>query len=183
MVCFIKFINADKTEELAMFAVKAVTVPGADFLSEKSIAPYFRDALQVTLTKPELSAAQVQYRVFSQMPKWVDSLMSLRNRIVKHFGFDVASSSITPNNDQLKVGDAVGFMTVIRCDEKEIVSFAEDKHMQFYLSVSKCTNRAVISTLVNKKTLFGRIYVTAIIPFHWLIARVVINQATVRNRI
>ena len=166
-----------------MFAVKSINLPDTDFLAERSKVPYFRDVLSVALTKSELCPAQIQYQIFSQMPKWVQRLMQLRNSMVKHFGFELATQSITPDNDQLKVGDAVGFMRIISCDEREIVSFAEDQHLQFYMSVSKNNGRAFISTLVNQKTWIGRIYVTAIIPCHWLIARVVINQAAQKHRI
>lgn len=70
--------------------------------------------------------------------------MASRNLTVGIFGFEVAVDSFAPNNENkpLEIGDPVGFMTVIHRDEHQIVSFSEDKHMEFYMSVS---------TFVNKK--------------------------------
>jgi len=51
------------------------------------------------------------------------------------------------------------------------------------MSVSKIADWEIVSTLVNQKTVIGRIYVNAIISFHCLIARLVVNQAPVKQRI
>jgi len=166
-----------------MWQTKAIDISLTDFLASKANAPYFRDALAAPLSKKALAPGHIQINIFSHMPSWINKLMALRNRLVSVFGFKVGQT-LSPSVDiELNVGDAAGFMTVIYRDEHEIISFAEDKHMQFYLSVSKQNGQAVISTLVNKKTFIGRVYVTAIIPFHWFIARAVINNAVKNQRI
>ncbi|MBQ4861595.1 DUF2867 domain-containing protein [Pseudoalteromonas sp. MMG013] len=167
-----------------MWKVKAVPVPKDDFLASKRSKHSFRDALSAPVSQPSISAAKAQLNIFSRMPKWVDTLMNIRNKVVKYFGFKVAiDSSLQMEKTNLKLGDAAGFMTVISVHEQEIVSFAEDKHMQFYMSVTTNGQHATVSTLVNLKTPTGRLYMALITPFHWIIARVVIHNAVKEQRL
>jgi hypothetical protein len=163
-------------------SIKALKEP-EDRLSTKASGCYFRDALEAEITQTQLTPSQVQYAIFNYLPSWVNGLMSLRNRLVKVFGFEVGTSNMVPKSSELKVGDKAGFLTVIEKTENEIISHADDKHMTFYLSVKKQENKIVMSSLVNQKTRIGRIYVNAILPFHYFIARIVINNALKANRI
>lgn len=163
--------------------ITALPKPVDDFLANKSQAPFFRDALEADVAKGELTPSQLQYGIFNYLPSWVNALMSLRNKIVKVFGFDVGTANMAPTSDELNIGDKAGFLTVIDKFDDEIISYADDKHMTFYLSVKKCADKVVVSTLVNQKTLIGRLYVNAILPFHYFIARIVINNAIKGQRI
>ncbi|MDG9667742.1 DUF2867 domain-containing protein [Hahella sp. CR1] len=170
-----------------LFRVSAVPIPTDDYLGQRAARPYFRDALAAPVSNKSLTPGQLQNAIFTVMPLWVQALMALRNRIVGVLGFEVGRTftddrSVFPPRD-LQVGDAVAFMHVIHADASEVVSFTEDKHMQFYLSVSKQGEQVVVSTLVNLKTLTGRLYMAMIKPFHWLIARVVIHNAVKDGRI
>ncbi|PAJ74493.1 hypothetical protein CJF42_10310 [Pseudoalteromonas sp. NBT06-2] len=132
--------------------------PQNDILASKVKKPYFRDALSVEIQKTELSPSQLQHAIFAYMPKWVSLLMAIRNRIVKLFGFEVGADNLKPASDELEIGDKAGFLTITEKLEGEIISYAEDKHMVFYISVLKQSNEVIVSTLVNQKTLIGRIY-------------------------
>lgn len=163
--------------------ITALPKPVDDFLANKSQAPFFRDALETDISKNDLTPSQLQYGIFNYLPSWVNALMSLRNKIVKVFGFDVGTANMAPASDELNIGDKAGFLTVIDKFDDEIISFADDKHMTFYLSVKKRADKVIVSTLVNQKTLIGRLYVNAILPFHYFIARIVINNAIKGQRI
>ncbi|MEP2653613.1 MAG: DUF2867 domain-containing protein [Paraglaciecola sp.] len=163
--------------------IQALDEPNTDNLSNKRGNHYFRDALAIKLNKPSLTPSQLQHAIFAYMPTWVTVLMRIRNKIVKMFGFDVGVDNLTPTSDELEVGDTAGFLTIMEKVNNEIISFADDKHMTIFISVLKQSDRVVISTLVNKKTLVGRIYVNSILPFHYVIARVVMNNALKANRI
>lgn len=164
-------------------AIKTLIPPTDDALATKHQAPYFRDALKTSVSKHQLSPSQLQYAIFNYLPNWVQGLMSLRNKIVKWFGFEVGVNNMNPVSDELNIGDKAGFLTIIEKTEDEIISHADDKHMTFYLSVKKQGNDVIVSSLVNQKTTIGRIYVNAILPFHYFIARIVINNAIKANRI
>lgn len=167
-----------------MWKVTAKPIPTNDFLASQRTKHSFRDALSAPLSKPTLSAAKAQLSIFSHMPNWVNTLMSIRNKIVKYFGFKVGTStSLEMKKTELKLGDAAGFMTVISVKDHEVISFAEDKHMQFYMSVTTDDQQTTVSTLVNLKTPIGRLYMAMITPFHWVIARVVIHNAVKEQRL
>lgn len=163
--------------------ISALKPPFEDRLSLKTSDCFFRDAIVIQGTKEGLTPSQVQYRIFAHMPAWVNTLMNIRNRIVGVFGFEVGTNTMEPAFDELSVGEQAGFMTVDEKHDDEIISRAEDKHMEFYLSVRLQEKNVIVSTLVNKKTLIGRIYVNAILPFHYIIARTVVNSAVKAGRI
>lgn len=157
--------------------------PLHDRLANKAQAPYFRDVLSVRIEKTTLTPSQLQHSIFAYMPAWVTVLMRIRNNIVKLFGFTVGADSLKPTSDELNISDKAGFLTIIEKHENEIISYSEDRHMSFYLSVMKQSDHVIISSLVNQKTLIGRLYVNSILPFHYIIARTVINNAIKDKRI
>lgn len=167
-----------------MFKGVSATKPNhEDKLGKLEQAPFFRDALVSPISKTELTAQQIQHAIFGYMPKWIHILMKVRNLIVSKLGFEVGVNSMSSDRNSLQEGDQVGFMNIKSITATEVICFAEDKHMEFYLSVSKNEKQATISTLVNQKTLIGRLYVNAIIPFHYVIARAVIANAVKAKRI
>ena len=163
--------------------IKALPEPHNDRLSLKAQQHFFRDALVAKRYRKELTPSQLQYAIFAYLPNWVSNLMKVRNRIVKVFGFEVAQSNMAPKSDELAVGDQAGFLTVIETYPDEIISVADDKHMTFYLSVATAGEDVIVSSLVLQKTIIGRIYVNAILPFHYFIARTVLNNAIKADRI
>lgn len=163
--------------------ISSLTAPFDDRLAEKSHESYFRDALVIARNKPQLSPSETQHAVFNYMPSWVSILMKLRNTLVKLFGFEVGQANFNSKKAELEVGDKAGFLTVLDKFDDEIISGAEDKHMQFFISVKLTDNNIIISTLVNKKTLLGKLYVNSILPLHYIIARSVINNAQKAGRI
>lgn len=163
--------------------IQTLEEPKQDNLAGKAEGHYFRDALSMQLSKPLLSPSQVQHAIFAHMPSWVSRLMRIRNRIVKLFGFEVGADNLAPSSDELAIGDKAGFLTVIEKTQDEIISFAEDKHMIFYISVLKQADQVIVSTLVNQKTWIGRLYVNSILPFHYIIARTVMNNALKAKRL
>ncbi|MDO6525222.1 DUF2867 domain-containing protein [Motilimonas sp. 1_MG-2023] len=168
---------------LLFSTIKALPTPLDDHLAKNALQPYFRDALAAPVSQLQLTPSQLQYAIFNYLPNWVNKLMWLRNKLVKIAGFNVTESNMVPPSDDLQVGDQAGFLTVIKKLDDEIISYADDKHMTFYLSVKKCENTVVVSSLVNQKTRIGQIYVNCILPFHYFIARIVINNAIKANRI
>lgn len=154
-----------------------------DRLSEKVKTGHFRDALATELTQQELSPAQLQYNIFAYMPTWVNGLMKLRNFLVKKLGFEVGQETMSKDHYKLEVGQKAGFLTIVEIHHNEIISFAEDQHMEFYLSVIKTAETVIVSTLVNPKNRIGKLYLSAVLPFHHLIARTVINNSAKAGRI
>ncbi|KAF7785754.1 hypothetical protein PRUB_a0133 [Pseudoalteromonas rubra] len=166
-----------------MFSHITSLTPEPDRLQAKAGPHHFRDALQIALDTPSLTPSQLQYRIFNTMPGWVTQLMQLRNKLVAVFGFSTGQETMTPASDELAVGDQAGFLNVCEKHPEEIISYSEDRHMVFYLSVKKQQSSVIVSTLVNPKTLTGRIYLNAILPFHYVVARSVIQGAKKAGRL
>ncbi|MBQ4835780.1 MULTISPECIES: DUF2867 domain-containing protein [Pseudoalteromonas] len=164
-------------------AISSLVAPFNDRLANKAQSSHFRDALVISRKKHTLSPSETQHAIFNYMPSWITMLMRLRNRLVKLLGFKVGQTNFTTSKTELDVGDQAGFVTVLEKYADEIICGAEDRHMHFYISVRLDTNNIIVSTLVNKKTLLGKAYVNAILPFHYVIARVVINSARKAGRI
>lgn len=163
--------------------IQNTSISDGDRLSDFVKGHHFRDALSTEISNMSMTPSELQHAIFGHMPNWVHWLMSLRNKIVRIFGFEAGQENMTPERIELEVGDTAGFMTVKEKYNDEIISFAEDRHMEFYLSVAKRDQQVIVSTLVNQKTLIGRIYVTAILPFHYFVARAVIYHAIRAKRI
>lgn len=163
--------------------ISTLSKPHGGRLAQKEGQYYFRDALVAKCTSNNLSPSQIQHAIFAFLPQWVNVLLQIRNHVVSVFGFKVGKDSLRPTSNELSIGDKAGFLTVSEKHEGEIISIAEDKHMDFYLSVAIKDSHIIVSTLVNQKTLIGRIYVNLILPFHYIIARTVINNAIKAGRI
>ncbi|GHG01270.1 hypothetical protein GCM10017161_32410 [Thalassotalea marina] len=170
-------------EDFMFSAISSLTAPFADRLAEKSRNNYFRDALVISREKTELSPSETQFAIFNYMPSWVTALMSLRNKLVTLFGFDVGKANFKTEKTELDVGDKAGFLTVSEKHDDEIINQAEDKHMEFFISVKLTDTNIIVSTLVIKKTFLGKLYVNSVLPFHYFIARAVINNARKAGRI
>ncbi|XPF94379.1 DUF2867 domain-containing protein [Colwellia sp. RE-S-Sl-9] len=164
-------------------SIKVLNKPFNDRLEQKAVNHHFRDALSVKRNNKELTPSQIQYRIFAYLPHWVNALMRIRNYIVSFFGFEVGKEGLSPKAEELSIGDKAGFLTITEKYDDEIISFAEDKHIMIYISVAINDNDITVSTLVNKKTLIGRLYVNSILPFHYFIARTVLNNALKAGRI
>lgn len=165
--------------------IRGIKPPTDDRLAAVTTGSFFRDAIEIQPQNPLQCPAQVQYAIFGQMPSWVNSLMDVRNKMVKYLGFDVGRFNEKPAKavTEIAVGDQLGFMTVAEKTADEMICHAEDRHMDFYLSTKLREEKVILSTLVNKKTFIGKCYVNLIVPFHYVIARAVIYHALKKRRL
>jgi len=163
--------------------IESVPGPFEDSLQQRAKVKHFRDSLSAPVSNHALAVDELQFQIFAHMPNWVNQLMELRNHMVKLLGFNTGEDTMAPKQTPLNVGDTAGFLTVIEKTEDEMISESDDPHMTFYLSVKKVKDRVVVSTLVNPKTWIGRAYLRVILPFHYVIARSVIQSALSNHRI
>lgn len=102
---------------------------------------------------------------FSQLPKWIEWLMKLRNAIVKPLGLDTES----------KFTD----MICASSSNEEIFGM-QDKHLDFHVSMwcgeyedGKQVLR--ITTVVKYNNWLGRVYFLVVRPFHKIIIRAILK--------
>ena len=129
----------------------------------------FIDAFSVTVEGSALDARTAAERMFNRSPRWVLSLLALRDLIVKPFGLT------TSKNARHLSGNRVGMFPVISDTPERIVAGFDDSHLDFRSVVDVVTDgpgqRVTATTVVLTHNLFGRTYLTLIAPFHRLVVR------------
>jgi hypothetical protein len=113
------------------------------------------------------------------LPGWIDSLMSLRDKIVSLFGLKTSEKE---RQNNLRVpfrfieGEKMGFFNFYNRTDNEIILGEDNKHLNFRVSLLLETpsqhsdkKRAVISTVVTYNNRFGSLYFYFVKPFHRVI--------------
>ncbi|GHH00016.1 DUF2867 domain-containing protein [Pseudodonghicola xiamenensis] len=123
--------------------------PG-DFLDTYSIATPLsaRQALELAL----------------RSPNWAQSLLRLRDALVRPLGLKTASS-----NGQL--GFPVEYET-----EEEVLIGMDDRHLDFRITVLKQDGIVHIATWVHRNNALGRVYLALVMPFHKLILQSAVKR-------
>ena len=116
---------------------------------------------------------------FTSSPKWVEKLMTLRDKVVSIFGLkisgDIADRKRQLDNFKCEPGEQIGPFKVFAKTESEVILGEDDKHLNFrislFLNQKKEHNikNLTISTTVDFNNWFGRLYFLIIRPFHKLI--------------
>ena len=98
-------------------------------------------------------------------------LLVLRSRLVKPLGIagmsyvDLAQPIDIGRN--YVVGDKIGRWTLFAKHQDELITGANDRHLDFRVSVFRDARpRIVLSTAVMTHNTFGRAYLATILPFH-----------------
>jgi Protein of unknown function (DUF2867) len=93
-----------------------------------------------------------------RLPGWAAALLALRNRLVRPFGLKTGSE------------DAPIFPV---CHEagNELVLGTDDRHLNFRIGVIREGDRLYMSTWVHPHNIWGRAYLTLVMPFHVVISR------------
>jgi len=138
----------------------------------------FIDAYQVSVAGVGLDAADAARRMFAQQPGWVDGLMALRNAIVRPFG-------LKTGHDAAGHLETIGIFPIESLSPRRAVLGFEDKHLDFRVVVdvaeSGGTSQVTATTLVRLHNLLGRTYLAAILPFHRIIVRALLEQMARRE--
>ncbi|MEE9437392.1 MAG: DUF2867 domain-containing protein [Saprospiraceae bacterium] len=144
-----------------------------------SIAGYksdYNDSYSFHVENNQITIRDLYLSIFAKAPKWVNFLMSLRNRIVGIFGIKTESKPFVKTT--FEVGDKVGIFKIYNIQEHEIIAGEDDKHLSFRVSVYKSPNATIlVSTLVKYHNVFGRIYFFIVAPFHKLIVKNILKKS------
>jgi len=133
----------------------------------------FYDCFSIVLDDQDQTIEQAARLVFDKSPKWIVTLLALRNIIVAPFGLQ----GTVPTGDSTQ--DVIGFFPVVSRTPNEIVLGFDDKHLDFRIVVSKhngAQNTLSAATLVKRNNLFGKIYLFFVKPFHRVIVPAMLKQ-------
>jgi len=102
------------------------------------------------------------------LPRWANSLLGLRNALVRPFGLKTGET------------DQPIFPTCLETED-EIILGTDDKHLNFRIGLIRAGGRIFMSTWVHPHNVWGRTYLRLVMPFHILISRgAVARMATAR---
>jgi hypothetical protein len=134
----------------------------------------FADAYRVALEGTTLDARRAAEKMFARGPRWIEVLLRLRNTIVAPFGLKNSGA------EEPAPGGMIGIFPVLSETPKRLVAGFNDHHLDFRVVVDVAPAGAgqhvTTTTLVLTHNLLGRAYLAVIMPFHRLIARVMLRQ-------
>lgn len=169
-----------------MKIIKTTELPEKAYLLRNSIRQLdYVDSYQIT--DDRFAGYSVHYlaaSLFMSKPsRWMQSLMTVRDTIVKRFGLKTGKNvhyRAYDENTQFSIGEKIGFFPVINRSEKELVMAESDRHLLFWVSVLKTekngSTNLSLSTVVQYKNFWGRLYFIPVKPFHGLIVRSKIKE-------
>lgn len=156
--------------------VKKDTTPETNGIKYALKTLNFTDTFSTTNHKNSLQT--ITYLIFGTMPKWVAALMRLRNAFVKIFG--LKTELARKISAKYEAGEVIGFFKVFSVNNNEIILGADDKHLDFRVSIynsKEVKHNIKVTTLVQYNNNFGKIYMAIIKPFHVLIVKQMVKKA------
>jgi Protein of unknown function (DUF2867) len=135
----------------------------------------FSDAFCVSVDDTALVARQAAERMLGRSPRWIRTLMALRDRLVTPFGLKTSAS--LPARPH---ADAIGIFPVLCDTPHRLVAGFDDSHLDFrvVVDVAPSGQRQCVTatTLVLTHNRLGRAYLAIILPFHRLVVRAMLRQ-------
>ena len=161
------------------------TVPTPSAIAAYLPGAYFHDSWAITAGEPDLSALGQFLKALQATPPWVNTLMTIRNRVVAALGLKNLGtlSRIDPAKPASAYlpGDRVGIFTLIANTADEVLVGDKDKHLNVVLSVHKATEahsgrvRVTVTTVVHVHNWFGALYMLPVTPMHRVISKTVLK--------
>jgi hypothetical protein len=152
---------------------------------------HFHDTWCVESAYPQLSAFGHYLKAASATPRWVDSLMSIRNRVVALAGLKNLGNlaAIDPNKLETDYGvsDRVGIFSLIKQHRNEVLLGDKDSHLSVVISIHRTQASAdgpvfiSVTTVVHVRNLVGRLYLLPVIPLHKRIVPAVMRELSHRK--
>lgn len=132
----------------------------------------YHDTFQIEVDTKQ--SAEDIARELMVMPKWVDTLFGVCNKVVGLFGLKTKSETDDQNF----------FFKVIEKNENEIIMGEEDKHLCFRASIMNDRSTGIVSliTVVQFYNVGGRIYFLPVKPFHKIIMKTLLKKYWKKNK-
>jgi hypothetical protein len=153
-----------KIREVAPDVDTAVLLAGAQFA----------DAFRIAVEGPPLDARMAAQRMMGRSPRWVETLLSLRNALVAPFGLKTSGAG------EKSAGGLIGIFPVLSETPDRLVAGFDDHHLDFRVVVDVESfsegQQVTATTLVRTHNWLGRAYLAIILPFHRLVVRSLLRQ-------
>lgn len=164
-------------------------VPAASAINARLAQAYFYDCYAIAAPGTTRSALGHFLIALANTPRWVNSLMILRNKLVLLVGLKdlggMANFDVSKPEQAYRPGDRVGIFTLIENSPEEVLLGERDKHLDVVLSVYRKPPDAdgkqivAVTTVVHVHNWLGRLYMLPVKPMHKLIAPAVLSRMVV----
>ena len=161
------------------------TAPSTSEVAAHLRGAYFHDAWAIRAAEPSLDALGQFLRVARKTPRWVESLMTIRNCVVSLIGLKnlggISQIESEKSESEYGPGGRVGIFTILSRSANEVLLGDKDKHLNVIVSVHKhmdgeCGATVVtVTTVVHVKNWLGRLYMLPVAPAHRVIARCMVR--------
>jgi hypothetical protein len=116
--------------------------------------------------------------ILGQPAPWFKVLLSTRDRVVRLFGLQTSAQLRNANAE----GDRIDFFPILSADDDELILGEDDQHLNFRISLllqrdESGSGLVSATTVVRCNNRLGRIYLTAIKPFHRAVVRSNLRRA------
>jgi hypothetical protein len=134
----------------------------------------FADAFRITIDDSSIDARSATMRMFGRSPRWIETLLALRNLLVAPFGLKASGGA-----DSGTLG-MIGMFPVISETPEQLVAGFNDSHLDFRVVIDVAAvgagRQVTATTLVRTHNRLGRCYLAAIMPFHRLVVKTMLRQ-------
>lgn len=134
-----------------------------------STCPYV-DGWSVQVPCPHLAPSAVIDAFFSASPAWVDSLIVVRNAVVKRLGLKTAMERPQTGARTRKAGDRIGAFRIFDIRDGDVVLGEDDRHLDFRTGLHWRAEpggvRLHVSNAVAPHNIAGRCYLALVTPLH-----------------
>ncbi len=165
-------------------------VPPESSLNRSAVkSAWFSDSYRAEMRKTSMSVADVFEAVLGHQPRWMRTLLTIRNRIAGRAGLAVPSDEVIDRFERkphYAVGDLIGPWPIFYLSDTELIAGRDNSHLDFRLSVLKLDTPVpsiAISTICNVHNGFGKLYLFCIVPFHRVGMRMLMRRAIAAGRI
>jgi len=134
----------------------------------------FADAFRVTIGGNTVDARAAATSMLGRSPRWMKTLVSLRNLLVAPFGLKSSGA------EDAGPRGMIGIFPVISETPERLVAGFDDRHLDFRVVIDVAVagdgRQVTATTLVRTHNLLGRIYLAGIMPFHRLVVKAMLRQ-------
>lgn len=165
-------------------AITLIPVPPATRISADIPGSYFHDCYLMPLAHGDRSALEIFLATVARSPRWVETMMGLRNRVVRLFGLkDLGHLGTLPPFKaaaDYRIGERIGIFTLLSATDDEVIVGDDDRHLHVKVSLCKVIRDGreaiTMTTVVHIHNWLGRLYMLFVAPMHRIIAPAVMSR-------